>query len=271
MLDRRVFLSSGLALAARAASQLKPSDDAEWRRQRIERLKGDEGWLTLTGLHWLEPGANHLPSAPGLTFTRRREAVTLEAAESVLVNGKLTRKHLLKKDEDQVVIGSRTYFVIVRGDRVAIRERDKLSPYRTSFKGLKLYPFQPALRIAAVWQPYPKPVKRRIPTVANTVDEMMAPGRAEFTLNSVKLSLEPVIEEDHLFYIFKDQTAGKSTYPAGRFMEMPMPKDGVAIIDFNRAYNPPCAFTPYATCPLPLKQNQLPVAIEAGEFAYHYE
>jgi uncharacterized protein (DUF1684 family) len=188
-----------------------------------------------------------------------------------MVNGKPTRRLALKKDDDKVTIGDHTYFVIVRGDRVAIRERDKKSTARTSFKGLELYPFKPEMRIAAKWHAYAQPVKRRIPAISNTVDEMMAPGQAEFTIAGTGYRLEPVIEEDHLFYIFKDRTAGKTTYGAGRYMVLPMPKDEMVIVDFNRAYNPPCAFTPYATCPLPLKENQLPIAIEAGEKAYHME
>ena len=271
MLDRRLFLCSSLAFSAAGANSAA-DDNAAWRTERLARLTGDEGWLTLAGLHWLEPGLNHIASAPGLQFTRKGESVLLESAQPVMVNGKPTQKLALKKDDDKIAIGDRTYFIIVRGDRVGIRERDNRASYRAGFKGLKLYPFRPEMRFEAKWIPYARPVKRRIQTVANTVEEMMAPGQAEFTIAGIKYRLEPVIEEDHLFYIFKDRTAGKSTYPAGRFMEMPMPSaTGVAVVDFNRAYNPPCAFTPYATCPLPLRQNQLPVAIEAGELAYHLD
>jgi uncharacterized protein len=274
MLERRLFLSASMAATVATGTAARPdyaAEDAAWRRERLERLNSDEGWLALAGLHWLDPGVNRIPSAPGLTFTRRGAVVVMEAAQPVPVNGEPTRKLSLKKDTDKVTIGDRTYFVIVRGNRVAIRERDKKSKYRTSFKGLELYRFKPELRIEAKWIAYPKPVMRRIPTVTNTVEEMLATGQAEFAIGGQTFRLEPVIEEDHLFYIFKDRTAGKTTYAAGRFMELPMPKDGVAIVDFNRAYNPPCAFSPYATCPLPLKQNHLPVAIEAGEQAYHFD
>lgn len=270
MLDRRLFLHSlGVSLAAATADHAAEHD--AWRRERLARLQAEDGWLALAGLHWLEPGANTIDSAPGLTFTRLGREITLAAAQPAMVNGAPVRKQVLKPDTDKVTIGDHTYFVIVRGDRVAIRERDKQSKYRTGFKGLELYPFDPALRIEAKWIAYPKPVKRRIPTVTNTIDEYDAPGQAEFTLAGKTYRLEPVTEDDHLFYIFKDRTAGKTTYPAGRFMELPVAKDGVAIVDFNRAYNPPCAFSPYATCPLPLKQNQLPVAIEAGERSYHFD
>ena len=274
MLERRLFLSASIAATVAAGAAARPdyaAEDAAWRKARLERLQGDDGWLALAGLHWLDPGVNRIPSAPGLTFTRRGGVVVMEAAQPVPVNGELTRKLSMKKDTDKITIGDRTYFVIVRGGRVAIRERDKNSKYRTSFKGLELYPFKPEWRIEAKWIAYPKPVARRIPTVSNTVEEMLAPGQAEFAIGGQTFRLEPVIEEDHLFYIFKDRTAGKTTYAAGRFMELPMPKAGVAIVDFNRAYNPPCAFSPYATCPLPLKRNQLPVAIEAGEHAYHFD
>ena len=270
MLNRRLFLCSGFAGAALARED-HAAANAEWRRARLARLQGDEGWLTLTGLHWLEPGENRLASAPGLTFTRTGESVLLEAPRPVMVNAQPTRKAALKRDTDKVTIGTRTYFVIVRGDRVAIRERDKEAKSRQSFKGLTLYPFKPELRLEAKWRAYPKPLTRRITTVANTVEEMTAPGQAEFAIGGKPYTLEPVLEDDHLFYIFKDRTAGKTTYPAGRFMELPMPQNGVAIVDFNRAYNPPCAFSPYATCPLPLERNRLPIAIEAGELAYHLD
>ena len=100
---------------------------------------------------------------------------------------------------------------------------------------------------------------------------MPCPGKAVFTLNGQELSLEPVLEEPgdtELFYIFKDETSGTQTYPAGRFFYSEMPRDGQVVLDFNKAYNPPCAFTPYATCPLPPAQNRLKVKIEAGELNY---
>lgn len=264
------MLSSSIAAAAATPGNLAAENDA-WRKERLARLTGDEGWLTVVGLHWLEPGVNHIPSAPGLTFTRKDESVLLTADHPVMVNGKPVQKLALKPDDDKITIGSHTYFVIIRGEKVAIRERDTASEFRRKFKGLELYPFQPGYHLEAKWHPYAKPVTRRITTITNTIDEMVAPGQAEFVLAGQTYRLEPVIEEDHLFYIFKDRTAGKTTYGAGRFLTSPMPKDGKVTVDFNQAYNPPCAFTPYATCPLPLKENQLPIAIEAGEKAYHLD
>jgi uncharacterized protein (DUF1684 family) len=270
MLDRRTFLYSGIAAAAVPAHDLAAENEA-WRKSRLDRLKAEDGWLTLVGLHWLEAGANRIDSAPGLSFIRRGESVLMTADRAVMVNGKPTRKQALRRDEDRITIGDRSYVVIVRGDRVAIRERDKQARTRTLFKALEYYPFKPELRFEAKWRTYPVPAKRRVPTITNTVEEMIAPGRAEFVIGGQTYSLEPVIEGDHLFYIFKDRTAGKTTYGAGRYMALPMARDGNAIVDFNRAYNPPCAFTPYATCPLPLEQNRLPIPIEAGEKAYHLD
>ena len=112
-----------------------------------------------------------------------------------------------------------------------------------------------------------------VPTVLGTTEEMPCPGKVLFTVNGQELSLEPVLEEpgaEELFYIFRDETSGSQTYPAGRFVYSGMPKDGVVVLDFNKAYNPPCAFTPYATCPLPPPQNRLMVKIEAGELNYEH-
>lgn len=280
MLDRRrfLFLPPLIAGAAMAGADSAADEHEAWRKDRLARLTGDDGWLTLTGLHWLEPGQNRIAPAPGLIFHRRGRTVRFELDASppppprpVLLNGEPARAASLRPNDDQITTGTRTFFVILRGNRVAIRERDTQSAARAAFKGLALYPFNPQLRLEAKWLPYAKPVTRRIVNVAKTVDEYQAPGQAEFQIAGRTLRLEPVIEDDHLFYIFKDLTAGKTTYPAGRFIELPKPKGGIAIVDFNRAYNPPCAFTPYATCPLPLKQNHLPVAIEAGERAYHHE
>lgn len=271
MLDRRqlLLLPGGGALAAIDPAQ---AEHEAWRKDRLARLLANDGWLTLTGLHWLDPGANRIASAPGVVFHRQGRSVRMESATPVSINrNPPVRAATLKPNDDKILVGTRTYFVILRGDRVAIRERDADSPARASFKGLELYPFHRRLRLEAKWLAYAKPVTRRIVNVAGTVDEYQAPGQAEFQLAGRTMRLEPVIEDDHLFYVFKDLTAGKTTYPAGRFMELPVAKNGIAIVDFNRAYNPPCAFTPYATCPLPLKHNHLPVAIEAGERAYHLE
>ena len=136
------------------------------------------------------------------------------------------------------------------------------------FKGIDYYPADPKWRVEGTFVPYDAPKKVEIPTVLGTTDTMEAPGLVKLTIDGTEVSLEPVVEDPDkpsLWFIFKDQTSNKETYGGGRFLYSEMPKDGKVVVDFNQAYNPPCAFTPYATCPLPPKQNWLPVRVEAGE------
>jgi len=164
-----------------------------------------------------------------------------------------------------------TLFVIKRGDRLGIRLRDTKSKMRREFKGLHWFPVKESYRIEAKWVAYAQPKAIAIPNVLNQIEEQKSLGYAIFQLNGKEHTLEPVVEGQELFYIFKDMTAGKQTYPAGRFLYSEMPVNGKVILDFNKAHNPPCAFTPYATCPLPPKQNRLQTRIEAGELTYgHY-
>ena len=172
--------------------------------------------------------------------------------------------------DDKLVVGPLTLLVIERDGRAGIRLRDKNSKYRREFKGLQYFPTKPAFRVEARWLPYAKPRKVVVNTIVEGVKETYdATGEVDFTLGGRKLTLEPVVDGDELFYIFRDLTAGKSTYGAGRFLNSALAKNGKVTLDFNKAYNPPCAFTPYATCPLPPPRNRLDVAIESGEMGYH--
>jgi uncharacterized protein (DUF1684 family) len=171
-----------------------------------------------------------------------------------------------------LVLGPVTIQVIDRGGRKAIRMKDKDSARRRAFKGLRWYPVRESYRLAARWVPYATAKSIEIASVTGQVDAMPSPGYAEFELGGKTLRLEPVLEEPdapQLFFIFKDRTAPMETYGAGRFLYAERPTDGTVELDFNKAYSPPCAFTPYATCPLPPKQNRLPVRIEAGELDPH--
>jgi uncharacterized protein (DUF1684 family) len=194
------------------------------------------------------------------------------AGVSILLDGQVIGERTLADDAggkpDIVQLGDLRFHAIRRGERFGVRVRDPKSPLRSGFKGLEYFPAAPAYRVEAEFQAYEKPRKVPIPTVLGTTEEMEAPGRVRFVLAGQELTLEPVVEdpkEPSLFFIFKDATAGSETYPAGRFLYAEMPKDGKVVLDFNKAYNPPCAFTPYATCPLPPRQNWLNVRVEAGE------
>ncbi len=268
--------------------------EAKWRKQRHDRLASENGWLTLVGLHWLKAGENSfgsdpscaVPLPPGKAVARAGSFVLEKGVVRVKVgaNSGLTLKgqpladQILKSDADGEAdilgTGDLAFFVIKRGDRFGIRVKDAKSAVRLGFKGIAYYAPDPAYRVVADFIPYASPKTVQIPTVLDTTDDMQAPGYVKFKLRGKEFTLEPVIEdpaEPRLFFIFRDQTSGKTTYPAGRFLYSAMPKDGKVVLDFNQAYNPPCAFTPYATCPLPPPRNRLTAPIKAGEktFGHH--
>jgi uncharacterized protein (DUF1684 family) len=262
-----------LAAGAMVAASNYPAEIAAWRSDREARLKAEDGWLSLAGLFWLHPGDNPfgkdpageivLPDGPAHAgiFHLQKGTVTVTLAGA-------TRE--VKPDSDDIVkVGRVRLLVIKRADRYGIRMKDPESQARREFQGIASYPADESYRVIARWVADP----RRIPilNIIGQTEESESPGYAVFQLQGREFTLHPILEEPgakELFYIFKDETAGKETYPAGRFFYSDMPKDGRVILDFNKAYNPPCAFTPYATCPLPPPENRLTVRIEAGEKRY---
>lgn len=159
-------------------------------------------------------------------------------------------------------------FVIHRGNRYAIRLKDTGSKFRQEFTGLHWFPVRASYRVTARFVRYETPKMIAIPNILGETEKEASPGYVVFTLQGHPFRLYPVVEGNQLFFIFHDQTSGKETYPSGRFLDADLPKEGKVLLDFNKAYNPPCAFTPYATCPLPPKQNRLATRIEAGELNY---
>jgi hypothetical protein len=286
---------AGMAAAAVAPASVARPDPAyraeieTWRGQREARLKGDGGWLQVVGLFWLKPGATSFGTDPGngivlpagstppragvFDLQGGKTTVRMEPGVEATVDGKPVTAHELRPDvpgpPDVVKLGPRlTLHVIERGGRYGIRLKDTQSALLKEFTGLRWFPVREDYRFDARFVPYDPPKKIPVPNILGQVEELPSPGYVAFTVGGREVRLDPVLEEpgaDELFFIFRDQTAGKETYPAGRFLYTPMPKDGVVALDFNKAYSPPCAFTPYATCPLPPKQNRLPVRIEAGE------
>jgi uncharacterized protein (DUF1684 family) len=262
-----------------------------WRAEREARLKADDGWLTLAGLFWLEEGPNRVGSAPDAeialapgsaassvgTITFRDGVATFTPAPGadVRINGKPAGTQALRPqpgDYDLVTTGSTTMFVIKRGDRYGVRVRDRQSPRRREFAGLRWFPVREEYRVKARFIPHPAPTSIMIANVLGAVEPWPTPGRVVFTLNGRELTLHPVLEEPgakELFFIFRDGTTGAETYPGGRFLYAAMPQNGEVVLDFNKAESPPCAFTPFATCPLPPKENALPVRVEAGELKPH--
>jgi uncharacterized protein (DUF1684 family) len=249
-----IGLLAGLLLAA--AGPGEPL--VEWRAHREEALRAPDGWLSLAGLDWLREGSN---SIRGVEFILHGDTVTAK------LDG-VTR--VLKPDTpDHVARGSLQYFVIKRGDRYGIRLKDANSKYRSGFTGLAYFPASDAWRITARFVAQPRQIP--ILNVLGQTEPMECPGYAEFTVAGRKLRLYPVLETPgarQLFFIFRDLTSGKETYAASRFLYSDLPVNGTVVLDFNEAYNPPCAFTPYATCPLPPSENRLPVRVTAGELKY---
>lgn len=264
----------------------------KWRADREARLKADGGWLTVAGLFWLKEGENRfgtgaaadivLPegSAPARAgvFELKGDQVTVALQPGV--NGRIAGRPVseastMQSDTsgspDVLEMGALSLNVIKRGDRYGIRLKDKNSPVRKGFTGLKWFDVKEDYRVEARWVSYPQPKPVRVQNVLGQTETMPSPGHAEFTLNGTPVRLDGVLEEpraEELFFILRDRTSGKETYGAGRFLYAGLPKAGKVVLDFNKAYNPPCAFTPYATCPLPPRQNWMPVRVEAGEMDY---
>lgn len=276
-------------VSAMAADAWTAEIDA-WRAAAERRLKAEDGWLTVAGLHWLTPGEVKFGSDETLpivlpsgspkhsgTFLFDGRTVRMRPAPGVAirVNGKPAAKEQVVKSDhggpsDAITLGDVTLLVIQRGPRTGIRIKDKNGRYRREFTRRNWFPVDAAYRVEAKYTPYPAPVKRMVPTVLEgVVEEQEGIGTVAFTLQGQKLKLEALrTTAGQIWFVFKDSTAGKQTYAAARFLYAMAPKDGRTTLDFNKAYNPPCAFNPYTTCPIPVKQNVLPVAIEAGELKY---
>ena len=268
-----VVLVSAFLLAAVPPAPSPEAFEAEWRAWREKRLAGLRkplGWLALTGLHWLREGENRIHGLPGL-FTVAGGKVTLTAttADGWTLGGAPVISRRLSSDKDgspdRVATGSRTAQVIDRGGKLALRTWDAESPGRKGFTGIDTFTPDPRWRLTARWEAYATPRQVEVPSVVGIPTQEQATGRAWFTVAGTEYALEPTLDGDGLFFVFKDQTAPQDTYGAGRFLSAQAPSGGTVVLDFNRAYNPPCAFSPYATCPLPLTRNMLPVRIEAGE------
>jgi len=261
-----------------------------WRQAREESLKADGGWLTVAGLYWLEAGDNRFGSDPACeivlpagsapaqagVFTLRdaRVSVRMNPGVAATAGGKPVEAMEMRSDAtddpDVLALDALTLQVIDRGGRLGIRLKDMNSRFRKQFTGLHWYPVKARYRVEARFVPYEAARTMPIPTILGTTEPMLNPGYVLFDLHGSELRLEALQEgpDEDLFFIFHDRTSGRQTYPAGRFLHADRPVEGVVVLDFNRAYNPPCAFTPYATCPLPPLQNRLPVRIEAGELDY---
>ena len=274
------------------------SDDAsytktikKWRAERLEEINGEDGWTTLVGLFWLKEGQNRfgsepsndivLPrsSAPKFTGSLRLDkgVVTLETRleGGITSDGKPASTLVLQSDGDGkptvLKLGSLKLFVIKRGEKLGLRVKDKHHPARSNFAGLAYFPLSLNFRLDAKFETYDPPKIIPIANVLGMIDNMTSPGALVFEVNGKTYRLDPVLEKgsNQLFIIFADETSGKETYGAGRYLYADPPgAGGKVVLDFNKAHNPSCAFTKFATCPLPPRQNRLAIRVEAGEKKY---
>ncbi len=258
-----------------------------WQKERVDDLKKEDSWLTLVGLFWLDEGENPFGSDAGTNKVIFPEGKGPAVAGVLIREGKNVRVHAAPGagvtsggkpvtelaltsgaggEPTVLELGTLSFFVIERGDRVGVRVRDKASPVRTSFHGLDFYPIRPEWHIDARFEPYNPPKKVAVPNVLGQVSESPSPGAAVFDWQGKTYRLDLLGSvKDGLSTIFADATNGHETYGAGRFLDVGKPENGRIEVDFNTAYNPPCAFTSFATCPLPPADNKLTLAVTAGE------
>lgn len=283
-----LLLLAGFVSAQNRAAYLKQTDD--WHAQRIENLKKENGWLNLVGLYWLSPGKNSFGSGannkiifPKGTIPKNAGyfqlnddstviLVPLPAVNITIDNKTIGTQQVFNKEavsNPTVSYRALRWTIIKRKEKIGIRLRDLNSAALSQFKGIARFPVDTAWKLEAVLDTLNRSAGVAITNVLGQTNVERSAGKLLFTLHNKTYSLDALEEGDELFIIFGDATNGESTYPSGRFLYAPKPgPSGKIILDFNKAYNPPCAFTIYATCPLPPKQNLLPIAVTAGEKDY---
>lgn len=248
-----------------------------WRERRLAEFTAPESWPGLIGLIWLEPGANAVGSAPECPVRLPEGPARLGVLDcqggSVLWLPEGGAPIPLLTDAQgeptPVAWGSFKFFVIEREGRLAVRLRDLAWQEKRPFAGIECFPYDPAWRIEADWETLAEPVRMEVPSVTGELKTVEVRHRAVFAHEGENIALLPMeVDEDGAFFVFRDTTSGRLTYGAGRFLRAQPARDGKLVLDFNRAYSPPCAFTPFATCPLPPPENWLGLAVTAGELKY---
>ncbi len=298
----KILLAAALLACAAdsaAAEKMTPSTDAhraaieQWQSEREGRLRDANGWLTLVGLHWLEKGWHTVGTDPGNDITLavgparlgriglvddkvrfeplEGSGAMVEQPESTTSAG--STAYVLAPDSaakpSVIRLGAANFVVIERSGRFALRVKDPDAATRTRFAGIDRFPIDAAWRFDATFEPHPAGKTIEIANVVNMIEPMANPGAVVFRKDGKRFRLEAVDEGDgQLFLIFADRTNGKQTYGPGRFLYADKPVGNRTVVDFNRAYNPPCAFNEYSTCPLPPPENRLDLAVTAGELKY---
>jgi uncharacterized protein len=283
--------------AAASSTDARPALDAErvsvqaWREQRVKELTSDSGWLTLAGLFWLKPGDNSFGRAAANALVLDNSALA-DTAGSFVLSGHQVRfvarpasgvthdgQPVSTLDLATDATGEPTvlssgplrFFVIERAGNLGVRVRDLNNPRRRGFAGLSYFPVSTGWVFDARFEPYEPARRIRIVNILGMEQELESPGAVIFSKDGHEWRLDTVLErpsDQELFIMFADATSGHETYGAGRFLYVPLPSGGRVQLDFNKAYNPPCALNDFATCPLPPPQNRLQLSIPAGEKSY---
>ncbi len=291
-----------LALSVSAGCEPEPtqmdpdvhrSEIQAWQASRLAALREPDGWLSVVGLYWLEPGENSFgtdssnaivfPSLPGVpprigSLFLEDGVVRMEVAGAVAVtveNEPVTRVVLYRQENGQprrARLGSLSWQVLQRQNLIGIRVRDSENPAIQEFEGIDMFPVDLAWRVPARFERYDPPRIIEVPNILGQITQQPSPGAVVFRVNGERHRLDVTGEPgaESFFLVFGDETNGLESYGGGRFLTVPAPdENGRLFVDFNQAYNPPCVFTEFATCPLPPPQNKLPVRIEAGEMSGH--
>jgi hypothetical protein len=274
----------GTGAAVSAANDYAEEIEA-WRADREARLKADDGWLTVSALFFLPEGESRFGSSPrndlvlpepfpaeaGVLDRRGRTVSVRTAGDPLTVDGEPVTAAQLYPAEGRVTLtmGPVSFWVHESGERLAIRVRDTESAIRRNFTHLDWYPVDESYRVRGKFTPHAEPLTVRTMNILGDIETYQSTGHVTLTVAGREVRMLPVNSGDQLWFILRDATSGDETYPAARFLYADAPDaDGWTTVDFNKAYNPPCAFNPHTTCPLPPPDNRLEVRVEAGEKSY---
>jgi uncharacterized protein len=283
-----VAVLAPLAFSASAGNGAYRDEIERWRQARLQSLKADDGWLTVSGLFWLKPGETKIGSDPSNdvmlpvrtpgslgTLTLAEGKATFQPGNGVKItcNGSPFDGGEIKSDAgghaDILAVGDVKLILIKRGNRLALRLKDNQSPLRAGFAGLRWYPVNFDWRVEAKFVAYPVPTKMVMDTIVGESDVVESPGYVTFEREGKTYQIQAIGQKDgSLWFVFRDKTSGRTTHGGARQLDAEAPRNGIVILDFNKATNLPCAYIPYATCPLAPPQNRLSLAIEAGELKY---
>jgi len=259
----------------------------EWQDKMDEQLRAEDGWLTLAGLHWLSSGENLVGANPDhpvplpagvpetigtLTLTNENDVV-LETSPGISVtidnkqiSGKIELESDINRSPTIVYLSDISFFIVIRGARIGVRVKNAKSPVRLNFPGRVWWPVDEDLQVTAYISNHEPPKMVGVPDLLGDINQTAMDASLEFMLQGNTFALDAQkLPSGQYYIIFNDKSCSNGSYPPGRFLISELPKGDTVVIDFNKAYNPPCAFTDFATCPLPSKQNHLDVSIRAGE------